>query len=89
MTDFLMIFPLCDFELDAVTGGNNNYYVQIRQNAKGRDIIVSGANGVSVAMSGVAMSGVAMSGVARSGVGGVATAAAGGAGGTNTITSHP
>ncbi len=84
MTDFLMIFPLCDFELDAVTGGNNNYYVQIRQNAKGRDIIVSGANGVSVAMSGVAMSGVA-----RSGVGGVATAAAGGAGGTNTITSHP
>jgi len=82
MTDFLMISPLCDFELDAVTGGNNNYYVQIRQNAKGRDIIVSGANGVSVAMSGVG-------GAARSGVGGVATAAAGGAGGTNTITSHP
>ena len=74
MTDFLMISPLCDSELDAVTGGSLIPILCIRQNAKGRDIIVSGANGVSVA---------------TSGVGGAARSGGGGAGGTNTITSHP
>jgi len=77
MTDFPMISPLSDLELDAVTGGNNNYYVQIRQNARGGDSTARGGNG------GTATTGT---GAATGGVGGAATAAAGGAGGMNTIT---
>jgi len=79
MTDFPMISPLSDLELDAVTGGNNNYYVQIRQNARGGDSTALGGNG------GNATTGTGV-GVATGGVGGVATAAAGGAGGRNMIT---
>jgi len=79
MTDFPMISPLSDLELDAVTGGNYNYCVHIRQNARGGDSTALGGNGGNANATGVG-------GVATGGVGGVATAAAGGAGGTNTIT---
>ncbi len=77
MTDFPMISPLSDLELDAVTGGNNNYYVKIRQNARGGDSTALGGNG------GNATTGT---GAATGGAGGAATSGVGGAGGTNTIT---
>jgi len=80
MTDFPMISPLSDLELDAVTGGNyyyNNYYVHIRQNARGGDSTALGGNG------GTATTGT---GAATGGAGGAATSGVGGAGGMNTIT---
>jgi len=67
MTNFPMISPLSDTELDAVTGG---CLVGAYQNAKGHDMIVRGANGVSVATKGAG-------GVAMSGVGGAATSSMG------------
>jgi len=78
MTDFPMISPLSDLELDAVTGGNyNTYYVHIRQNARGGDSTAQGGSGGNA---------TATTGAATGGVGGAAAAAAGGAGGTNMIT---
>ncbi len=81
MNDYLMITPLSDLELDAVTGGTygNTYNrtFNIRQNARGGDSVAFGGNGGNATTSGV--------GAAVGGVGGVATSGVGGAGGTNTI----
>jgi hypothetical protein len=78
MTDFPMISPLSDAELDAVAGGNLSS-IHIRQNARGGDSVSYGGNGGDATASGVG-------GVATGGAGGVSTAGAGGIGGKNTIT---
>jgi len=77
MTDFPMISPLSDSELDAVTGGTFGRLVSIRQNARGGDSVSFGGNGGNA---------TAGTGAATGGVGGASTAAAGGAGGSNTVT---
>jgi len=76
MTNFPMISPLSDTELDAVTGG---CLVGAYQNAKGHDMIVlsQGGNGGNA---------TAGTGAATGGAGGASTAAAGGIGGTNRVT---
>jgi hypothetical protein len=77
MTDFPMISPLSDTELDAVTGGTTAG-IHIRQNARGGDSISYGGNGGAATTTGA--------GAATGGAGGASTAAIGGAGGHNTIT---
>jgi len=79
MTDFPMISPLSDSELDAVTGGTYGRRVSIYQNARGGDSLSQGGNGGNASATGVG-------GVATGGAGGVSTAAAGGIGGTNRVT---
>jgi hypothetical protein len=86
MTDFPMISPLSDLELDAVTGGNGGSQsgcntccsgTSISQEANGGNSSSTGGNGGNACASG---------GAATGGVGGVSTSGAGGVGGTNTYT---
>lgn len=78
MTNYPMITPLSDLELDAVTGGNDTYNrtFNIRQNARGGDSLSSGGNGGAAN---------ATTGAATGGAGGASMSAAGGLGGMNSI----